>query len=144
MTRLLIVDDSSVVRNLLEQLFADEGGFQVELAKDGLEALEKNRSFLPEVVLLDINMPGLDGIAALSRMMAERPVPVVMLSSLTERGAFATREALNLVAVDCLAKPDGIQCKGLDGIRAELLAKVRAAKDAMPGRSAPAPAPGDS
>ena len=140
MTRLLIVDDSAVVRNLLSQLFADEGGFHIELAKTGLEAIEMNRTFLPDVVLLDINMPGLDGIGALSRMMAERPVPVVMLSSLTAQGAFATREALNLGAVDFLAKPDGLQGKGLEGIRAELLAKVRAAKNARPVNPPPAPA----
>lgn len=132
MTRLLIVEDSAVMRNLLAQVFEEEGGYEVRLATNGLEAVEENRTFLPDVVTMDINMPGLDGIAALSRIMAERPVPVVMVSSMTAKGAMATLEALNLGAVDFIAKPDGIQIRGIEELRDELLSKVRGAHGAKP------------
>jgi two-component system, chemotaxis family, protein-glutamate methylesterase/glutaminase len=125
--RLLIVDDSALMRRQLAQIFNDEGGFEVRVAKNGVEAVEENRSFQPDVVTLDINMPEMDGITALSLIMAERPVPVVMVSSLTEKGALATFEALNLGAVDYIGKPGGTMSSGLEGIRAELLAKVRSA-----------------
>jgi two-component system chemotaxis response regulator CheB len=125
--RLLIVDDSALMRRQLAQVFTDEGGFDVRLAKNGVEAVEENRSFHPDVVTLDINMPQMDGITALSLIMAERPVPVVMVSSLTEKGALATFEALNLGAVDYIGKPGGTISMGLEGIRGELLAKVRSA-----------------
>jgi two-component system, chemotaxis family, protein-glutamate methylesterase/glutaminase len=140
MIRLLIVDDSALMRNLLAQVFYDEGGFEVRLAKDGMEALEENRSFRPDVVTLDINMPGLDGIAALSRIMAERPVPVVMVSSMTEKGALATLEALNLGAVDFVTKPGGTHSKGIGEISAELVSKVRSALGAKPKGPSPGPA----
>jgi two-component system, chemotaxis family, protein-glutamate methylesterase/glutaminase len=125
--RLLIVDDSALMRRQLAQVFNDEGGFEVRLAKNGVEAVEENRSFQPDVVTLDINMPEMDGITALSLIMAERPVPVVMVSSLTEKGALATFEALHLGAVDYIGKPGGTMSTGLEGIREELLAKVRGA-----------------
>jgi len=89
--------------------------------------VEENRSFLPDVVTLDINMPEMDGLASLSLIMAERPVPVVMVSSLTEKGALATFEALNLGAVDFITKPGGTMSMGLEGIREQLLSKVRSA-----------------
>lgn len=132
MTRLLIVEDSAVMRNLLAQMFEEEGGYEVRLATNGMEAVEENRTFQPDVVTMDINMPRMDGIAALSRIMAERPVPVVMVSSMTAKGAMATLEALNLGAVDFIAKPDGIQIRGIEEIRDELLSKVRNAKNAKP------------
>jgi hypothetical protein len=82
---------------------------------------------LPDVVTLDINMPEMDGITALSLIMAERPVPVVMVSSLTEQGALATFEALNLGAVDYIVKPGGTISLSIGAIKAELVGKVRAA-----------------
>ena len=127
MIRLLIVDDSALMRRQLSQVFVDAGGFEVRLAKNGLDAVEENRSFLPDVVTLDINMPEMDGLASLSLIMAERPVPVVMVSSLTEKGALATFEALNLGAVDFITKPGGTMSMGLEGIREQLLSKVRSA-----------------
>lgn len=137
MIRLLVVDDSALMRNILAELFEEEGGFEVRLAKDGQEAVEENRSFQPDVVTLDINMPGMDGIAALSRILADRPVPVVMVSSMTAKGALATLEALNIGAVDYVTKPSGSLSKGLEGIRDEILAKVRGAHAArLKGSSA--------
>ena len=127
MVKLLIVDDSALMRRQLTLLFQAEGDFQIRQARNGLEAVEENRVFQPDVVTLDINMPEMDGITALSLIMAERPVPVVMVSSLTEKGALATFEALNLGAVDYVAKPGGTISLTLDLVKAELLSKVRAA-----------------
>lgn len=131
MIKILIVDDSALMRRQLTQIFEAEGDFVIHQARNGSEAVEQNRVFQPEVVTLDINMPEMDGITALSLMMAERPVPVVMVSSLTEQGALATFEALNLGAVDYLAKPGGTISLSIGEIKDELVAKVRAATRAQ-------------
>jgi two-component system chemotaxis response regulator CheB len=125
--KLLVVDDSALMRRQLAQLFEAEGDFEVRMARNGKEAVEENLAFLPHVVTLDINMPEMDGITALSHMMATRPVAVVMVSSLTEKGAIATFEALALGAVDYVAKPGGTISLSIDDIKPDLLAKVRAA-----------------
>ncbi|KFI08405.1 chemotaxis-specific protein-glutamate methyltransferase CheB [Massilia sp. BSC265] len=138
--KLLIVDDSALMRRQLGALFGEAGGFQLAYARNGREALAANLEFEPDVVTLDINMPEMDGLSALAQMMLERPVPVIMLSSLTEKGALATFEALNLGAVDYVAKPGGTISLGLDAIRAPLLEKVRGAARARVRRSLPAPA----
>jgi two-component system chemotaxis response regulator CheB len=89
--------------------------------------VRENLEFQPEVVTLDINMPEMDGLTALSLIMAERPVAVVMVSSLTEKGALATFEALNLGAVDYVAKPGGTISLSIDKITEDLIGKVRGA-----------------
>jgi two-component system chemotaxis response regulator CheB len=132
MIKILIVDDSALMRRQLSMLFQAEGDFEVCQARNGLEAVAENHRFQPDVVTLDINMPEMDGITALSLIMAERPVPVVMVSSLTEQGALATFEALNLGAVDYVAKPGGTISLTLSAVSAELLAKVRSAAQAKP------------
>jgi two-component system, chemotaxis family, protein-glutamate methylesterase/glutaminase len=128
--RLLIVDDSALMRRQLVTLFEEAGGYVIEQARNGREAIEANRRFAPDVVTLDINMPEMDGLSALSQMMLDRPVPVVMVSSLTDRGALVTLEALNLGAVDFVLKPGGTISLSLDAVRDELLRKVRAARRA--------------
>jgi two-component system chemotaxis response regulator CheB len=127
MPKLLIVDDSALMRRQLTTLFTEEGDFVIEQARNGAEAVAANRDFSPDVVTLDINMPEMDGITALSLIMAERPVPVVMFSSLTEQGALATFEALNLGAVDYVAKPGGTISLSIGEIKDELVRKVRSA-----------------
>jgi two-component system, chemotaxis family, protein-glutamate methylesterase/glutaminase len=127
MIKLLIVDDSALMRRQLATLFEAEGGFEICQARNGKEAVEENRAFQPDVITLDINMPEIDGITALSLIMADRPVAVVMVSSLTEKGALATFEALNLGAVDYIAKPGGTISLSIGEIKDELVAKVRAA-----------------
>lgn len=127
MIKLLIVDDSALMRRQLTQIFASAGGFEISQARNGREAVEQNRTFQPDVVTLDINMPEMDGLTALSLIMAERPVAVVMVSSLTEQGALATFEALNLGAVDYIVKPGGTISLSIDKITEELVGKVRAA-----------------
>lgn len=127
MIKLLVVDDSALMRRHISAQFQAEGDFEICIARNGIEAVKENRDFRPDVVTLDINMPEMDGITALSLIMAERPVPVVMVSSLTEQGALATFEALNLGAVDYIAKPGGTISLSIDVIREELVTKVRAA-----------------
>jgi two-component system chemotaxis response regulator CheB len=125
--KLLIVDDSALMRRQLTMVFQAEGDFVIRQARNGIEAVAENREFQPDVVSLDINMPEMDGITALSLLMAERPVPVVMVSSLTEKGALATFEALNLGAVDYITKPGGTISLSIDEIKKELVSKIRAA-----------------
>ncbi len=130
MIKLLIVDDSALMRRQLVTLFESEGDFEICLARNGKEAVEQNAAFQPNVITLDINMPEMDGLTALSLLMADRPVPVVMVSSLTEKGALATFEAMALGAVDFVAKPGGTISLSIGAIRDELISKVRAAAGA--------------
>lgn len=134
MTKVLVVDDSALMRRLLSGLLT-EAGFQVELARNGLEGLERLTEWQPDVVTLDINMPEMDGLTALSMMMQARPTPVVMVSSLTEKGAQATFEALALGAVDFIAKPGGTISLSVEDIAAQLIAKVKAAARSRPTRA---------
>ncbi len=127
MIKLLIVDDSALMRRQLSSIFEAQGDFEIRLARNGKEAVEENILFQPDVVTLDINMPKMDGLTALTMMMAQRFVPVIMVSSLTEKGALSTFEALALGAVDFIAKPDGTISLSLDVIQRELVSKVRAA-----------------
>ncbi len=118
------------MRRVLEDIFLEEGDFQIRLARDGAEAIELVRSFDPQVVTLDVQMPGMDGLACLSQIMIEAPRPVVMISSLTAEGADATLEAIELGAVDFIAKPSGTVSLEIDRMRPVLVAKVRAAANA--------------
>ena len=137
MIKVLIVDDSALMRRQLALIFEAAGGFELRQARNGKEAVEENRLFKPDVVTLDINMPEMDGITALSLIMAERAVPVVMVSSLTEKGALATFESLHLGAVDYVTKPGGTISLSIDEIKNELLTKVKAAVGAkIKGRGA--------
>lgn len=127
MIKLLAVDDSALMRKLLGQVFSSEPDFEVQLARNGLEALDLAKSFRPDVVTLDVHMPQMDGLECLDRLMIERPCPVVMLSSLTAEGADATLEAFRLGAVDFVAKPTGAVSLRMDEFVPELLSKVRSA-----------------
>jgi two-component system, chemotaxis family, protein-glutamate methylesterase/glutaminase len=125
--RLLIADDSALMRKLLEDIFRAEGDFDIRLARNGTEALELVRSFDPHVVTLDVQMPGMDGLRCLSQIMIEAPRPVVMVSALTKAGAEATLEAIELGAVDFVAKPGGTVSLEIDRLRPVLIEKVRGA-----------------
>jgi two-component system, chemotaxis family, protein-glutamate methylesterase/glutaminase len=128
--RLLIADDSALMRKLLQGMFLEEGDFDIRLARNGNEALELVHAFDPQVVTLDIQMPGMDGLTCLSQIMIEAPRPVVMVSSLTAEGADATLEAFELGAVDFVAKPSGAVSLQMDRLRPLLVEKVRAAAGA--------------
>jgi two-component system chemotaxis response regulator CheB len=136
--KLLIVDDSALMRRQLAALFEAAGGFELRLARNGVEAVAENLAFRPDVVTLDINMPEMDGLSALAQMMDERPVPVVMLSSLTEKGALTTFEALALGAVDYCAKPGGTISLSIEEIGKTLVSKVRGAARARVRKEEPA------
>ena len=126
MTKVLVVDDSALMRRLIGT-FLTEAGFDTLMARNGVEAVQQLTEAQPDVVTLDINMPEMDGLTALSLMMEARPTPVVMVSSLTEKGAQATFEALALGAVDFIAKPGGTISLSVDDIAEQLVQKVRAA-----------------
>jgi two-component system chemotaxis response regulator CheB len=126
----LIVDDSALVRKLLGEIFAREADFVIEFARTGVEALEKLAVFQPDVITLDINMPVMDGLSCLDRIMVERPCPVVIVSSMTAAGADATLEALRLGAVDVIAKPTGAVSLEIHDMADHLVEKVRAAASA--------------
>ncbi|TGD95134.1 chemotaxis-specific protein-glutamate methyltransferase CheB [Methylobacterium nonmethylotrophicum] len=132
MIRLLVVDDSALMRKVLGSIFAAEGDFALAFARDGLEALDLLVSFAPDVVTLDVTMPGLDGLACLDRIMLKRPCPVVMLSGLTAEGAEVSLDALARGAVDVLPKPAGAVSLAVDRFGPVLVQKVRAASRARP------------
>ncbi len=136
MIRLLVVDDSALMRRLLADIFTSEPDFQVEAARDGSEAVAKLHAFKPDVITLDIHMPGMDGLACLDRIMVERPTPVVMISSLTEEGAEETLEAFSLGAVDFTRKPTGAVSLEIEKIADELVEKVRQASRARVSKAA--------
>jgi len=128
MIRLMIVDDSAVIRGQLQQLFGAEPDFNLLCCGGGEEALAAMAGFDPHVVTLDVNMPGIDGLATLSRIMAEQPRPVVMISALTESRARVTVEALAMGAVDCIPKPHLADASPI--LRQRVVAKIRNAATA--------------
>lgn len=130
MIRLLVVDDSPLMRRLLGAIFDAEKDFIVDFARDGAEGIEKLHSFGPDVVTLDIHMPRMDGIACLDRIMVERPCPVVMVAQRTKAGADQTIEALELGAVDFIAKPEGAVSLEIENLAPRLVETVRGAASA--------------
>ncbi|MHB1206980.1 MAG: chemotaxis-specific protein-glutamate methyltransferase CheB [Rhodospirillaceae bacterium] len=127
MIKVLVIDDSALVRKLFGRVFASQPDFEVEFARDGLDGLAKLHSFKPHVATLDINMPHMDGLECLDRIMVEHPCPVVMVSSLSTEGADATLEALRLGAVDFVTKPSGAVSLQMDAFAPQLIEKVRSA-----------------
>lgn len=126
--RVLVVDDSAFMRKVLSDLFKGESDFEVvDVARNGAEAIEKVLQHSPDVVTMDIEMPVMDGLSALEKIMTVKPTPVVMVSSLTKAGADATIRALSLGAVDFVAKSAG-SISRIDDIAKELLQKCREAR----------------
>lgn len=127
MIKVLVVDDSVFMRKLLSDLFAGEADFAVvDTARNGKDALDKAKRLKPDVITLDVEMPVVDGLKALELIMAECPTPVVMISSLTQAGAATTLKALELGAVDFVAKTAG-PISNISEIKTQILAKCRAA-----------------
>src|SRR5690606_586064 len=126
--RVLVVDDSAVVRQVLSELLAADPEIEVVgTAADPYLAREKIKRLNPDVITLDVEMPRMDGLAFLENLMRLRPMPVVMVSSLTERGADVTLQALALGAVDFVTKPRLGVAQGLEAYADEIVAKVKGA-----------------
>jgi len=129
--RVLIVDDSALVRSLLTDMLRTDPGIEVVgAASDAHIARAKIKQLNPDVITLDVEMPRMDGLTFLRNLMRLRPMPVVMVSSLTERGADVTLDALALGAVDYLPKPKLDVAATLRGYTQELIAKIRTAATA--------------
>ena len=127
MIKVLVADDSAFMRRVITDLFATQPDFKVlDTAKTGKEAIEKVIKLKPDLLTLDINMPIMDGLSALEVIMKDCPLPVVMVSSITRKGADATIKAMGLGAIDFICKPNGSLSK-LDSVADEILAKCRAA-----------------
>ena len=129
--RVLIIDDSALMRKLLTGIMErDPALLVVGAALDPLDARDKIKALSPDVLTLDIEMPKMDGLTFLRNLMRLRPMPVVMISSLTDRGADATLAALELGAVDYVSKPKLDLQQGLDELAELIVAKVKAAATA--------------
>ena len=128
MVRVLIVDDSSFMRKALTHILeSDESIAVVGTADDGEDAVRKVKQLHPEVVLLDVEMPVMDGLSALAHIMAECPTPVLMLSGLNKRDAAIAVKSLDHGAVDFIAKPSGVISYDIDKLSNEIITKVKTA-----------------
>lgn len=126
--RVLVVDDSAFVRRAIIKMFEQSSEVQIiDVAADGIMALDLIKKLHPDVVTLDVQMPVLDGLQALERIMNECPVPVIMLSSLTGRGGDKTLKALELGAVDFIDKSAAGGAMDISSLARELTAKIKIA-----------------
>jgi two-component system chemotaxis response regulator CheB len=142
----VVVDDSALVRSLLAGIINRQPDMEcVGAASDPIVAREMIRNQNPDVLTLDVEMPRMDGLDFLSRLMRLRPMPVVMVSTLTERGAETTMRALELGAVDFVSKPRVGVADGMRRLAEDIADKIRAAAAATvrraPGGAAQAPSP---
>jgi two-component system chemotaxis response regulator CheB len=143
--RVLIVDDSALMRRVIWGLLEEDPEIEVVgSAVDGLDAIEKIPALKPDVLTLDVEMPRLDGLQTLGYLMSENPVPCVMLSAYTPRGAETTLKALDFGATDFVQKPSGAISLNLERVREELLGKIKVAKSIdlkrLPFKGAPSAA----
>ncbi len=128
--KVLVVDDSALMRRVIWGLLEEDPEIQVVgSAVDGQDAIEKVHQLKPDVVTLDVEMPKLDGLQTLGYLMSENPVPCIMLSAYTPRGAETTLKALDYGATDFVQKPSGAISLNLERVKDELLAKVKVAKN---------------
>lgn len=123
--RVLIIDDSQLIRDVLTEILNSSSAIEVVgAAEDPLIAREMIKQLNPDVLTLDIEMPRMDGITFLRNLMRLRPMPVVMISALTEKNAEVTLTALALGAVDFIAKPAGDTENSMNDYAEEIIAKV--------------------
>lgn len=133
MIRVVVVDDSALIRSLLREMIDAQPDMRVVgAASDPYAAREIIRAENPDVVTLDVEMPRMNGLDFLERIMRLRPMPVLMISSLTQRNAEATLRALELGAVDFVAKPTVGIADGVRELEREIVEKIRIAADARP------------
>jgi two-component system chemotaxis response regulator CheB len=133
--RVLVVDDSSFMRKVISDILGADSRMEVVgTARDGDDALRKIEELSPDVITLDVEMPRKDGLATLDEIMMRRPLPVIMVSSLTQEGAQITLRALSAGAVDFVAKPSGHISLNMRDVSADLISKVLAASTARVSR----------
>ncbi|MED1917409.1 chemotaxis response regulator protein-glutamate methylesterase [Bacillus thuringiensis] len=126
--RVLVTDDSAFMRKVISDILSTDPEIEViDRAKNGLECIEKCKELTPDVLTLDIEMPVMNGLDALEKLMNECPVPIVMLSSLTKEGAEATIHALELGAFDFVTKPSGPISLDIHKVGDRLIERVKAA-----------------
>lgn len=126
--KVLVVDDSFFMRKLISRLIEEDALLEViGTARDGLEAVQMVKELHPHVVTLDVEMPIMNGLEALKKIMEERPTPILMLSSLTQEGAHETITALQCGAVDFIPKPSGSISADLFKVKEELVSKIKLA-----------------
>jgi len=143
-TKVVVVDDSALVRSILTEIINRQPDMEcIGAASDPLVAREMIRNLNPDVITLDVEMPRMDGLDFLSRLMRLRPMPVVMVSTLTERGAEVTLKALELGALDFVAKPKIGVADGIRQLAQDITDKIRIAAKAHIRRHV-APAPGSA
>ena len=136
--KVIVVDDSALVRSLLAEIINRQRDMEcIGTANDPLIAREMIRELNPDVITLDVEMPRMDGIDFLGRLMRLRPMPVLMISTLTERGAEVTMRALELGAVDFVAKPRVGVANGLQELAHQIVDKIRVAAVAQVHRNTP-------
>ncbi|MCW4035145.1 MAG: chemotaxis response regulator protein-glutamate methylesterase [Candidatus Bathyarchaeota archaeon] len=129
--RVLVVDDSAFMRKIVTQMIEmDPELTVVGTAFDGVNALQRIPELKPDIVTLDVNMPRMDGLTTLQKIMETNPLPVIMLSATTQEGAEITFTALNLGAVDYVPKPSGQISLDIERVRAELVSKIKTAAQA--------------
>ena len=135
--RVLVVDDSPFMRRAITRMITAEPGIEIiGQASNGAEALEQIAQLRPDVVTMDIEMPIMDGLTALKRIMTERPLPVIMMSTLTQTGSSATLQALELGAFDFVPKPE-TSMLDVFTVQHELTSKIKEAS--RPRRTGPLP-----
>ena len=125
--RVLVVEDSAFMRKQLKNILEADGEMEVILARDGEDGVAKAREIRPDVVTMDINLPGMDGISAMQYIVNENICPVVMVSSLTQEGALVTFEAMELGAFDYVPKPGGTVSLNIKSVSDEIVEKVKQA-----------------
>jgi two-component system chemotaxis response regulator CheB len=130
-TKVLIIDDSALVRQMLTEMLNSSPSIEVVgVAHDPIMARQKIKTLNPDVLTLDVEMPKMDGLTFLGNLMRLRPMPVVMVSSLTEKGADITFQALELGAVDFVSKPKTDLAHSLEDYAQEIIGKVKIAANA--------------
>jgi len=130
LVKVLVVDDSSFMRKSLTHILKSDKSIEVvDTAADGEDAMRKVKQHSPDVVLLDIEMPVMDGLSALAHIMAECPTPVLMLSALNKRDAAIAIKSLEHGAVDFIPKPSGVISYDIEELSNEIIDKVKLAAD---------------
>ncbi len=136
--RVLIVDDSALIRGVMTEILSEDPAIEVVgAAPDPYVARDKIKTLAPDVLTLDVEMPKMDGLTFLQKLMAARPMPVVMVSSLTDKGAATTMQALETGAVDFVTKPTVDIQHGLEDLARQITSKVKAAARVMVKKRTP-------